>query len=83
MTVSAVDPQTALIVIDLQKGIVGLPSAHPMTEIVRCASTLADAFRAHGLPVVLVHVTGVPPGRTEQARFKGEFPADLRSSCPN
>jgi hypothetical protein len=30
MTVMALDPKTALIVIDLQKGIVGLPTVHPI-----------------------------------------------------
>jgi nicotinamidase-related amidase len=61
------DPKTALIVIDLQKGIVALQTAHPAQDIVRHASTLAREFRRHGLPVVLVNVAGGAPGRTEQA----------------
>ena len=68
MAVTALDPMTALVVIDLQKGIVGMPTAHPTADIVRHAATLAKAFREHGLPVVLVHVTGGAPGRTEQVR---------------
>ena len=68
MPVTTLDPNTALIVIDLQNGIVALPTAHPVGEVVRRASLLADAFRRHGLPVVLVHVEGAPPGRTEQPR---------------
>jgi len=67
MTVSTLDPRTALVVIDLQKGIVAYPTAHPASEIVSHASALADAFRRHGLPVVLVNVTGGAPGRTERA----------------
>ncbi len=30
MTVSTLDPKTALIVVDLQKGIVTFPTAHPI-----------------------------------------------------
>jgi nicotinamidase-related amidase len=52
-------------VIDLQKGILAMPTAHPVDEIVRRAASLATAFRRHGLPVVLVTVAGRAPGRTE------------------
>ena len=75
MALTALDPRTALIVIDLQKGIVSYPVAHPIAEIVQRAALLADAFRRHGLPVVLVNVVAVPPGRTEQSRFRGAFPS--------
>jgi len=75
MAPATLDPKTALIVIDLQKGIVAFPAAHPTGEIVKQAGALADAFRRHGLPVVLVNVDGGAPGRTQQARRLGEFPA--------
>jgi nicotinamidase-related amidase len=52
-------------VIDLQKGIVGLPTAHPAGEIVARVARLARAFRERGFPVVLVNVTGGAPGRTD------------------
>jgi nicotinamidase-related amidase len=68
MAVTTLDPKTALIVIDLQNGILGLPTAHPVEQIVKHASALADAFRDHGLPVVLVTVSGAPSGHTEQPR---------------
>ena len=44
------------------------------------SAALAAAFRAQGLPVVLVNVTGVAPGRTAAPRYDGPFPdifADL------
>ncbi len=82
MSVTTLDPNTALIVVDLQKGIVALPTAHPIAEIVQRASVLADAFRRHGLPVVLVNVIGVPPGRTEQSRFRGELPSGFAEFVP-
>lgn len=76
MAVTTLDPKTALILVDLQKGIVAYPTVHPIGEVVQHARVLADAFRRHRFPVVLVNVTGGAPGRTEQSRPPGEFPAD-------
>jgi nicotinamidase-related amidase len=66
MPLTALDPITALIVIDLQKGIVDRPFIHPIGDILERSRTLIDVFRAKHLPVVLVNVNGRPPGRTEQ-----------------
>ena len=82
MAATILDPKTALIVIDLQKGIVGLPTAHPASEVVKNASALADAFRSHGLPVVLVNVAGVAPGRAEQTRSVADLPAGWTDLVP-
>ncbi len=82
MAVTALDSKTALLIIDLQKGIVGLPTAHPMGEILRHAGILAEAFRRHGLPVVLVNVDGGAPGRTEQAPRVRDFPAGWTDLVP-
>jgi nicotinamidase-related amidase len=82
MTIKSLDPNTALIVIDLQKGLLAHPTAQPIGEIIGRASALADAFRRHGLPVVLVNVAGGAPGRTEQARPRGEFPAGWTDLVP-
>jgi nicotinamidase-related amidase len=71
MPLSTLDPRPALVVIDLQKGILSLPVAHPASEIVQQAASLADAFRRRQLPVVLVNVTGAPPGRTDTPQ--GDF----------
>jgi nicotinamidase-related amidase len=60
------DSRPALIVIDMQKGILALPVAHPVQPIVDNVATLARAFRARNLPVILVNVTGAAPGRTER-----------------
>jgi nicotinamidase-related amidase len=82
MPVTTLDPKTALVVIDLQKGIVGLPTAHPTNEVVKHASELADGFRRHGLPVVLVNVDGGAPGRAEQTRSSRDFPAGWTDLVP-
>ena len=68
MPLTKLDTTAALIVIDLQKGIVGLPTVHPASEIIGRAAQLARAFRERGLPVVLVNVTGAAPGRTDAGR---------------
>lgn len=71
MPLTTIDPRAALIVIDLQKGIVGARTVHPAAGIVERSAALAAAFRHHGLPVVLVNVTGAAPGRTDRARPPG------------
>ena len=76
MPITTLDPDTALIVIDLQKGLLGTPTVQPMAEVAGHAAALAAAFRTHALPVVLVNVD-VPtaPGRTEQPLRHTQFPA--------
>src|ERR1700753_724753 len=82
MTISALDEKSALLVVDLQKGIAGLPTAHPMADVGASAVTLADAFRERGLPVVVINVGAVAPGRTEQARPNIPMPAGWTDFLP-
>jgi nicotinamidase-related amidase len=82
MAATTLDPKTALVVIDLQNGIVAYPTVHPIGEVVRQASVLATAFRSRGLPVVLVNAAGTAPGRTEQPRMTGELPAGWADLVP-
>lgn len=65
MPITAIDPKTALIVVDLQKGIVGLPLAHSVADVLARNAELLAAFRRRGLPVVLVNVAGGPGGRND------------------
>lgn len=65
MPLTALDPRTALVLIDLQHGIVSLPTAHPAADVVARSAELARAFRRKNLPVVLVNVVGGAPGRTD------------------
>jgi nicotinamidase-related amidase len=71
---TTLDPNTAIVVIDLQKGLIALPTVHPIGDVISRSRALADAFRARGLPVVLVNVAGGAPGRTEQKPRVGPFP---------
>lgn len=83
MALTTLDPATALLVVDLQKGIVGMPAVHPLGEIVGRARALIDAFRGLNLPVVLINVAGGAPGRTEQPRRNnGPLPADYTELVP-
>jgi nicotinamidase-related amidase len=83
MPVTKLDSTAALIVIDLQKGIVGLPTVHPTTEIVARSAKLARSFRERGLPVVLVNVTGAAPGRTDVGpRNLSSLPPDWTELVP-
>jgi nicotinamidase-related amidase len=82
MSLTTLDATTALIVIDLQKVMLGLPTVHPVGEVVNHAAKLSDAFRRHRLPVVLVNADGGAPGRTEQPFRMHEFPAGWSDLLP-
>lgn len=80
MAITVLDSKTALLLIDLQQGIVALPTAHPVESVIQHASSLARKFRSLGLPVVLTTVQGAPQGRTEQGYNLAQIPdgwADL------
>jgi nicotinamidase-related amidase len=82
MPLTKLDAVFALIVIDLQKGIVALPTAHPAGEIIGRTVQLARAFRERGLPVVLVNVSGKAPGRTDAGPPGFSFPPDWTELVP-
>ena len=82
MTISTLDAKAALVVIDLQRGIVGMPTAHPMAGVIRNAVALVEAFRRHSLPVVLVNVDGAPSGRAERSFSLSQMPAGWTELIP-
>ncbi len=82
MALTRLDPNTALIIVDLQKGLIGSPVIHPIGGIIERARMLAHAFRVRGLPVVLVNVDGGAPGRTEQPRPAGPRPEGWTDFVP-
>ncbi len=82
MPLTQLDTTPALVVIDLQKGIVGFPTVHPIAEIIARTAQVARAFRERGLPVVLVNVSGMAPGRTDAGRPKFSFPPDWTELVP-
>lgn len=62
-TAPTLDPRSALLVVDLQRGILQLPPVEVVDALVAVNGRLADAFHDAGLPVVWVHATGTPGGR--------------------
>lgn len=91
MAISRLDPETtALVLIDLQKGIVAMPAEpRPAEEVIANAARLAGRFREAGAPVVLVHVTTRRTGEDrlrsetdEPMRFRGEIPPDFAEIVP-
>jgi nicotinamidase-related amidase len=83
MAVTTLDPKTALIVVDLQKGILSRVDPQTIAGVVKNAVALLDVFRKHKLPVVLVNVDGVAPGRKEQPRMPAAFPAEFEELIPD
>ncbi len=82
MPVTTIDDKTALIVVDLQKGIVNLPAIHPISGVIERSCALIDAFRQHCLPIVLVNVAGGAPGRTEQPPRRATLPDGFTDLLP-
>ena len=82
MPVTTLDPKTALVVIDLQKGIKAFAPGPALDAVIVKAAQLTEAFRRHNLPVVLVNVTGGAPGRTDAPRMTGAFPDDFAELLP-
>ena len=82
MPVTTLDNTAALIVIDLQNGLVATPVVHPIEVIIKRCAQLARAFRERGLPVVLVNVAGGAPGRTDVARPRMSLPPSFTELVP-
>ena len=82
MPLTTLDPKSALVVIDLQKGLLAYPTLRPLAEIAARARELADAFRRHGRTGVLVNAAGRAPGRTDQPRAAPAFPPGWTDLLP-
>ncbi|GAB3607588.1 isochorismatase family protein [Conyzicola nivalis] len=82
MAISTIDPNTALIVVDLQAGTVRNPTVHPVEGVVANAVALLAAFRARGLPVVIANVDGTAAGRSEYGGKASVWPAEMSALVP-
>jgi nicotinamidase-related amidase len=54
--ITAIDKNTALVLIDLQKGIMKMDVVHPIKGVLEKSALLVDAFRKAGLPIAAVNV---------------------------
>ena len=70
--ITALDKNTALVLIDLQKGIVAYPTAHPIENVLANAAKLVEAFRNAVQPIVIVNVK--PSGNWTKARKEPTSP---------
>ena len=76
--VTALDPNTALVLIDLQNAIVKIPSVTSPEVIVANAARLVTAFRKAALPIVIVTVDPTTAaGSTVRRDAKSPMPAAL------
>lgn len=76
MAITQLDSNVALIVIDLQEGIVPLPPKENADLAIKHSVELINEFHAKAQPVVLVNVAGGAPGRTSLPRSGGSLPAN-------
>jgi nicotinamidase-related amidase len=78
------DPRrTAIVVIDLQKGIVGMPGGGPHTKpaVIANAARLLTAARAAGAQPILVHV-GVAPDGADRLKPNSDQPMRMTGALP-
>ncbi len=75
MPITTIDPRSALVVIDIQKGILTQPTVHDSRAVIDNVATLAKTFREKRLPVVLVRVGwSADFGDTLKARVESPRP---------
>ena len=83
MAVTTLDPKTALVVIDLQKGIVSLSHRASHRRGREAGGSLTEAFRRRGLPVVLVNVAAVRRAGRNDRDATANFPPAGPISSPS
>src|ERR1700740_1071545 len=54
--ITAIDKNTALVLIDLQKGVTKMDVVHPIKNILEKSALLVNAFSEAELPIVIVNV---------------------------
>jgi nicotinamidase-related amidase len=82
MPLTTLDPKTALLVVDLQKGLINSSFIHPIADVIELNRVLLAAFRQRALPIVLLNVAGGAPGRTEQPRRYSTLPEGFSDLIP-
>lgn len=82
MAVTMLDEKAALVVVDMQKGILALPTVHPTATILANVVRLANAFRKKRPPVVLVRV-GWGPDRADALKSRAQAAAPATARPPD
>jgi nicotinamidase-related amidase len=71
--ITAIDKNTALVLIDLQNSVMAAPIVHSMDDILSNTNKLISIFREKNLPIVFVNVK--PGGSWLNARKEAKMPA--------
>ncbi len=74
--IGRLDPDIALLAVDLQKGVIGSPVIHPIAEVVERTRALIDTFRARRLPIALMIImspVALPAAPNSPARPRSPF----------
>ncbi|MFD2874281.1 isochorismatase family protein [Mucilaginibacter ximonensis] len=75
--ITALDPKTALVLIDMQNAIAAIKGAHAFDGIVEKTKQLIDAFREKDLPIVFVNVNPIGQAWTQKrADQPSQMPKD-------
>ena len=69
--ITAIDKNTALVLIDLQNSVMAAPVVHPMDDILNNTNKLISVFRKKDLPIVFVNVK--PGGNWLNARKEAKM----------
>jgi nicotinamidase-related amidase len=85
--ITELDKKTALVLIDMQMGIVKYPMAHPIEGVLANAAKLVTAFHKAGLPIVFVNVdtTKIPLAKARKeaaSSSSAQLPADWFEIAP-
>ncbi|MGC9992230.1 MAG: isochorismatase family protein [Candidatus Cybelea sp.] len=82
MPITTLDEKTALVVIDMQKGILAMPTIQPAAGVLANVVQLVDAFREKQRPVVLVHV-GWGPDRADALASRNQSGRSVPNPPPD
>jgi len=74
--ITALDPKTALVLIDMQNAIAAIKGAHHFGGIVEKSKDLINAFREKNLPIVFINVNPVGSPWTKVRAEVSQMPKD-------
>lgn len=74
--ITALDPKTALVLIDMQNAIAAIKGAHHFDGIVEKSKQLIDSFREKDLPIVFVNVNPIGSVWTKSRTEVSQMPKD-------
>lgn len=74
--ITALDPKTALVLIDMQNAIAAIKGAHHFGGIVEKSQQLIEAFRSKNLPIIFINVNPIGSPWTKVRAEVSQMPKD-------